>query len=85
MKITGNEPAQPMEYSQEYGEYGQKEQIVHKGLTIRQEFARTAMLGLLKDFRQNGMYGNSIDYPMVHEQAVRCADALIVELNKTEP
>lgn len=79
--ITGNEPVQKQQvttitpFGNTDGFYG--------GLTIRQKFAAMAMQGLLANFQANGMYGSSVGYPMVEEAAVRCADQLIAELNKT--
>jgi hypothetical protein len=52
------------------------------GLTKREYFAAMAMQGLLHNYNLNGMYGNSPSYPIVHEQAVIVADALIEQLNK---
>lgn len=57
--------------------------LVHKeGLTKREYFAAMAMQGLLSNYFEHGMYGNSPSYPMVEESAVKCADQLISELNK---
>lgn len=47
------------------------------GLTIRAELAARAMQGLLASRE-----GSSLDYEQVASEAVRCADALIAELNK---
>jgi hypothetical protein len=54
----------------------------HKGLTKREYIATMAMQGLLHNFNENGMYGNHIDYPMVHKQAVYCADELLKKLSE---
>lgn len=54
-----------------------------EGLTKREYFAAMAMQGLLSNYNQNGMYGNSVEYPMVEKAAVRQADALIKALNET--
>ena len=56
--------------------------IHHLGLTKRELISAMAMQGLLQNYIANGMYGNSVNYPMVEEAAVRCADQLITELNK---
>lgn len=52
------------------------------GLTKREYFAAMAMQGLLTDYFNNGQYGNHVNYPMVSEISVRCADDLLAELEK---
>ena len=54
------------------------------GLTKREYFAGLAMQGLLNNYAQNLQYGNHVDYPMVSEIAVRCADDLLNELEKAK-
>lgn len=72
--ITGNEPAFP-----EMHDHGVRE--LNTGITIRQQFAMAAMQG----FCAAG-YGEFKDTHTAYiaELAVRQADALIKELNKTE-
>lgn len=41
-----------------------------------------AMQGLLTNYVANGQYGNHVNYPMVGEIAVRCANDVIAELYK---
>ena len=48
----------------------------------RAMIAAMAMQGLLVNYKEHGMYGNSEGYPMVAMQAVQCADELITELEK---
>jgi hypothetical protein len=66
--ITGNEPAQPA------GAWGQQ---TGTGLTIRQDFAAKALPGILA-----GYTTTTPDPVLVAKLAVKCADALIAELNK---
>lgn len=73
MKITGNEPAMPITLDDSSNEY-------YTGLTIRQEFARTAMQGLLAN-APNGHLSNSKEGCQL---AVQWADDLITELNKSD-
>lgn len=73
MKTNPNDPVYSAEKWAEAG---------NEGLTKREYFAAMAMQGLLANYIEHGMYGNSTNYPMVEFQAVMCADALIVELNK---
>lgn len=81
-EIIGNEPAFPM-----VNELG----MVHApGLTIRQYFAGLAMNGMLanSDLLRHGSKKHSSDktiFPSYAEDAVKMADALIAELNKTQP
>lgn len=70
MKITGNEPANPIIY--------RINENVHTGLTIRQQFAMAAMQGILST--PQGL-DSELD---VARKSVRYADALINELNKSE-
>ena len=48
---------------------------------LRTYFAAMAMQGMLVNYVNHGHYGNSTEYPMVSEQAVFAADALINALN----
>ena len=66
--ITGNEPATA---SVSYGG------TIYEGLTIRQHFAAMAMQGYMAN-----QYTRHQDALYVAEYAVKCADALINELNK---
>lgn len=52
------------------------------GLTKREYFAAMAMQGLLVNYFSNGQYGNHVNYPMVSEIAIRCADEILAELEK---
>ena len=54
------------------------------GVTKREYFAAMAMQGLLVNYIDNGMYGNSTDYPMVSEQSVRMADELLKQLDNEQ-
>jgi len=87
MKITGNEPYYPFF---RWNEGGNGNAIVvfdtqggnqffpyDPGITIRQEFAKAAMQGILSD-------PSSYDLTKIAALAVVCADNLIAELNKTE-
>lgn len=68
-KITGNEPAHP------HGAWGQQ---TGTGLTIRQEFAKTALQGICS--KQGSL--DSYDWNFLAKHSVKAADALISELNK---
>ncbi len=72
--ITGDEPANPTIESINHNGVIQL-QTPHDGigLTIRQQFAMAAMQGLLC---------NDGNHKTLAEEAARCADALIEELNK---
>jgi hypothetical protein len=85
--ITGNEPASPCQ-SDTHG-------IQHRGLTIRQHFASTAMQGMIAtklELTESqimcalGLPNDSYDY-MIHlpkyiaKRSLIYADALIAELN----
>jgi len=70
MKITGNEPIN-----------GTKNALVcnsFAGLTIRQYYAGLAMQGLLINPETNGKL-----FFEIANNAIKCADALIEELNKS--
>lgn len=84
-KITGNEPAQPIQPT--FNSEGQicDESYKYEGLTIRQHFAAMAMQGYcanpeiinrLKNISQDGKHQS------IAETALKTADALIAELNK---
>jgi len=81
MKITGNEPINPIMDNKVLRKY--------IGLTIRQYYAGLAMRGLMPDYfdaiRHTG-YGKTDTQTIRYmaEWAVSSADALIEELNKTE-
>ena len=79
MKITGNEPANPIVNSDGFPSYAEtlnsaKPECI--GLTIRQQFAMSAMQGLANT-------AESVPSEIA-EVAVFMADALIAELNRTE-
>ena len=70
MKITGNEPAYPV--------FDEEMDIMRLGLTIRQQFAMAAMQGMIAGkYEGNGIIDDC-------KVAVKYADALIAELNRTE-
>jgi hypothetical protein len=84
-KITGNEPAMPMneEDTDRIKEYPD---ALFPGLTIRQHFAAMAMQGLLYqnlpvDRALNESSNSQLNACV--SASVKCADALIAELNKT--
>lgn len=70
MKITGNEPINPIMDNKVLRKY--------IGLTIRQYYAGLAMQGNAARRVWNGNERSLAEY------SVRCADLLIEELNKTE-
>jgi len=74
MKITGNEPIHPIDC---------KIDILSKdwanGLTIHQYYTGLAMQGLLINPETNGKL-----FFEIANNAIKCADALIEELNKTK-
>lgn len=74
-KITGNEPAMPV-----VGRYADKNLLEANGLTIRQHFAAMAMQGILASLDND----TAIVGSFIADMSVRCADALIAELNKNE-
>jgi len=75
MKITGNEPVNPIVNSDGYCTLiNNIENHDAKGLTIRQQFAMAAMQGLLAN--------SDPEYKARVADAVFYADALIEELNK---
>jgi len=83
MKITGNEPAMARPYSHDErpsgkyeGDYPESFQAF-TGLTIRQYYAGLAMQGLLINPETNGKL-----FFEIANNAIKCADALIEELNK---
>ena len=73
--ITGNEPVTPLQYLNDNTTYDSY------GLTIRQHFAAMAMQGILSSLDND----TPIIGGLLAEYAVKCADALIAELNKTTP
>ena len=73
---NSNEPINPT--------YKPNKDIDFIGLSKREYFAGLAMQGLLNNYAQNLQYGNHVDYPMVSEIAVRCADDLLNELEKAK-
>ena len=83
MKITGNEPAMARPYSHDErpsgGYEGDRPETFQafNGLTIRQYYAGLAMQGIISR-------PNDLKALQELELAVKYADALIEELNKTE-
>lgn len=71
-------PAMPLD-SQAESDIGQGYQYDHAGLTKREHFAAMAMQGLLSGVPADGI----ISYDEVADDARRCADALLAELEKT--
>jgi hypothetical protein len=83
--ITGNEPANPIVNSDGFPSYAEnlnsgKPECI--GLTIRQQFAMTAMQGLCANYLRENVTGWNVKTYAV--EAVELADALIAELNRTE-
>lgn len=77
--ITGNEPAMPAT-SSEFDVFVGDHSVYHTGLTIRQKFAAMAMQGILSSCDpDNNPFISPVDCAV---QSVKCADALINELNK---
>ena len=72
--ITGNEPINPTVWDERH-----RPEIIrdNDGLTIRQHFAAMAMQGYMAN-----QYTPHQDTLYIAEYAVKCADALINELNK---
>lgn len=54
--------------------------LAHRGLTKREEFAKTAMLGMLASESENYNYGDN-SAQRIADLAVEHADALIAALN----
>jgi len=86
MKITGNEPANPIVNSDGYCTLiDNVSSYEATGLTIRQQFAMAAMQGLLTRVpkRHNGETDLGIlECKRIIEESIIMADALIEELNK---
>lgn len=81
-KINPNDPAFPVV------EQGTAFESVSTGLTIRAELAARAMQGICSSLNEKYASGgriDRIDAMSFAQDAIRCADALIAELNKTEP
>ena len=80
MKITGNEPVNPVS---SIGLDKNKKVIYDhmNGLTIRHQFAMAAMQGMLANSEITKLINTEIE---LAEIAVEHADALINELNKTD-
>lgn len=68
-------PAMPIEING----FGQFAPEAHTGLSKREHFAAMAMQGLLVNAERNGL-----TFDNVHAQAVKCADALLAELERTK-
>jgi hypothetical protein len=77
MKIDPNEPSMPFDISRDGYKY-------NEGLSIRAHFAAIAMTGLI-DSEFSGEGHELAKAENVARRAVRCADALIAELNKEKP
>lgn len=84
MKITGNEPAMPRPYSHDErpsgGFEGDRPETFNAftGLTIRQYLAAMAMQGFIATYNNDAQPSEKEAVSF----AVKCADALIAELNK---
>lgn len=76
--INPNDPAFP---TQLYNEISGKPNGFREGLSIRAELAARAMQGLLAAWGQHDV----TDFKDIASDAVMCADALILELNKPQP
>jgi hypothetical protein len=79
MKITGNEPASP-KIASEILDNNLVNIYSSNGLTIRQHFAAMAMQGLLACPEPDP--NNPLSLKEFAAAAVKCADALIAELNR---
>ena len=78
MKNTnGDLPAMPCGVLQDGHNCG--EYPLNSGLTKREQFAMAAMQGLLVNAERN-----SLSFDTVHTQAVKCADNLLEELERTK-
>ena len=89
-KITGDEPAMPIQSLQQSGEQRIDVDFNYledgtPGLTIRQHFAALAMQGIYGKISLDFMDVRHMDVRHVAECAVDAADALINELNKNRP
>ena len=92
MKITGNEPANPMAAFRTEHLDGMLENGILTGLTIRQQFAIAAMQGILSGIHANENVLSSLIKSAdslkvepdnhIAQMAIEYADALIEELNK---
>ena len=92
MKITGNEPANPMAAFRTEHLEGMSENGILTGLTIRQQFAMVAMQGVISGIHSNenvlaGLLKSSDSLKIepeniIAQMAIEYADALIEELNK---
>jgi hypothetical protein len=79
MKITGNEPINPTIWDERYKPEFQRD---NDGLTIRQHFACQAMQAILSTAPTQALKFSLED--VIPKLAVRYADILIEELNKSE-
>jgi len=87
MKISGNEPAQPITDIKGYPFYItalENSRPTAIGLTIRQRFAMAAMQGLLSNQMANYPIRADVNPNTVAKAACDYADALIAELNRAE-
>lgn len=89
MKITGNEPANPVELQHKDHEMLSRDYGQYAGLTIRQQFAAMAMQGFLSCVSTSATSldklaeeGDVKPSEALAKMAVECADSLIAELNK---
>lgn len=72
---NGDLPAMPIELNG----FGLYEPSAHLGLSKREQFAMAAMQGLLVNAERNGL-----SFDTAPERAVKCADLLLAELERTK-
>lgn len=78
MKIDPNDPAYPTP-NNEFNDDGHPCPVTYGGMSIRAEFAKAAMIGLLS----NPEFGLDNNARVIADEAVAQADALIAALNKS--
>lgn len=66
-------------YLPAFPSHGSMGEVVQDGMTLRQHFAGLALQGLLVNAGRN-----SLDFHNAHQEAVRQADLLLAELEKSE-
>lgn len=77
---NGDQPAYPIQYEQEYGDHGMKEQTIKGGMTKREVMAMAAMQGFLSILGDTNIGEPKPDY--LASMSVKYADALLAELEK---
>jgi hypothetical protein len=79
MTTNANLPAMPQTNSENLCMQTGTPKPEHSGFTKREMFAMTAMQGLLVNAERNGL-----TFDTAPAQAVKCADALLAELERTK-